>query len=235
MTRLLVAHSGSLCLCHSSSFQLTLAPSDSPSSSLRRSAHKVLARLFLKLMAQEEDASEEMILQGDLKRQRNLFLTPNPDLTLPHRGVCGSFSGPHLNLYKCIPPFIISGYFHQEQKTRPSLKRPHAFWPHNGEQGTWAHADEAAAEKLNVCVSSRIIVTLEAGWQRTQAKTHVRGGDSCWRNISWCDELIQLYELFKYLLYVLCSIKDLIPKANLLILSLTQFIFFTEKHASLWS
>ena len=155
MTRVLVAHSGSLCLCHSSSFQLTLAPSDSPSSSLRRSAHKVLARLFLKLMAQEEDASEEMILQGDLKRQRNLFLTPDPDLTLPHRGVCDSFSGPHLNLYKCIPPFIISGYFHQEQKTRPSLKRPHAFWPHNGEQGTWAHADEAAAEKAEcLCIVS---------------------------------------------------------------------------------
>ena len=77
-------------------------------------------------------------------------------------------------------------------------------------------------KKLNVCVSSRIIVTLETGWQRTQAKTHVRGGDSCWRNISWCDELIQLYELFKYLLYVLCSIKDLIPQANLLILSLVH-------------
>ena len=158
-------------------------------------------------------------------------------LELPHRGVCGSFSGPHLNLYKCIPPFIISGYLHQKQKTRPSLKRSHAFWPHNGEQGTWAQADEAAAEKAEcLCiVSSCIIVTLETGWQRTQAKTHVRGGDSCWRNISWRDELIQLYELFKYLLYVLCSIKDLIPQANLLILSLTQSIFFTEKHASPWS
>ena len=76
-------------------------------------------------------------------------------LELPHRGVCGSFSGPHLNLYKCIPPFIISGYFHQEQKTRPSFKRPHAFWPHNGEQGTWAHADEAAAEKAEcLCIVS---------------------------------------------------------------------------------
>ena len=83
-------------------------------------------------MAQEEDASEEMILQGDLFEAAKEFISHSrlkldPDLTLPHRGVCGSFSGPHLNLYKCIPPFIISGYFHQAQKTRPSLKRPHAF------------------------------------------------------------------------------------------------------------